>query len=91
MYFAKQVCGLPIRTYVRDVVFRSFSVFALSLFIGASPLLFLEQGVLRLIVTLLVSVCAVMTLVWLIGLTEEERVFVRSILSKVIGRFKSVQ
>lgn len=86
LYYAKQKCGLNRLLYLRDVVFRGISAFLLTLLISASPLLFLDSGLIRLSVVGTVSFGAFLVSVWWIGFCDSEREYVKHLLRAILKR-----
>ncbi|WP_158847917.1 oligosaccharide flippase family protein [Algibacter sp. L1A34] len=89
LYIAKIECGLSIKEFLKDVVFKSVFTFVVLILITAIPNYFLEESFIRLIVVLAVSTCFFFIVVWFIGLTVYEKSMVKNILNNVLSKHKA--
>jgi hypothetical protein len=87
LYFANQICALPIWRYLLNVVLRCFVSFGLVLGFSWLPVLFMEQGISRLLFVAGISMLSFFLTVWLIGFVKEERDFVRQLMRTIAARF----
>lgn len=73
LYFSKINCGLSLSMFYKNIVFRCFLVFSLSLFITYLISLFLEQGFFKLVTIVVVGGVSYLLFLWIVGLTEYEK------------------
>ena len=71
---AKIHCGLNISNFIKNVVCRCLLSFVLSLGLCVLPILFLSEGIFRLILVLVISLVSYCILIWYIGIDQYERV-----------------
>jgi len=62
---------------MKNVMARCVPVFVISLLMGYLPVLFLEQGVVRLLFVMFVSVAAAVLSVWFVGISGQEREIIK--------------
>lgn len=90
VYFAKYNCNLSISFYFKDVILPCVVLFILISAISYTPLIVLNEGLLRLMVVLCVSTMAFLILVWFFGFSKNERkgisVMVVSLYSKIFKK-----
>jgi len=73
VYFTHRYAGLSISLFVRDVVLRCFISLGLIVLITLLPRLFINEGMLRLIVVLTLNIIGFFIVVWSVGLCLDER------------------
>lgn len=73
LFFAKRDCGLSLSYFFTDVFTRSLLVFIITFALSSIPIVTMDDGVLRLLLVLSISVLSIAATVWLIGLTPIER------------------
>ena len=71
--YAKKLCGLSIVSYIRGVMLPVLGVSALMFVMGWAPSLFLEQGILRFILSGLFSTIGIVVGVFFFGATDTEK------------------
>lgn len=88
MFMLKKVFPYySIRKYCIEVYFKAFIVLVVSLLLPVITFLLLSKGLLATVVNCVVSFCSVCISVYFLGMTQNERTFVRSrILSKILDR-----
>lgn len=84
LYFSKITFELPLKNFFKDVLFRCISVFGLLLAIAYSTKIFFYEGFLRLTIVTIFSTLFFFLFSWYIGLTLNEKLFIRSVFIKNI-------
>ena len=87
LYFMKVLLYMPLSYFFRDVLGRVAGVMLLTFIIPLPLLLVLDGGWIRLSVVCLCSLLVTSTVVYTIGLTQNEKVTVTSKLKKIVQRF----
>ena len=88
LYFVNKNCSLSIRDFLNIVFYKCISVFALTTFLSIIPFFFLEEGIIRLLITIIVSSISFLILVYSIGLNQEEKYFFNSLMIKGLNIIK---
>jgi Na+-driven multidrug efflux pump len=86
LYFSKMTFNLKIGGYMKNVTFRCLSVLITSTGISILPILFIDEGLLRFLMVGIISSIAVPTMIWFVGLCEDERGIAKNML-KTIAKF----
>lgn len=89
LYFAKVFCGLSVRSYVSNVVFRCVAVFVLLMLVTVLPLLILEQGIVRFLVGMLVFLVTMPVVTWWVGFDEKERLQILELIRGGCGQISA--
>lgn len=84
LYFAKKQLGFPVRMYIVDVLLRVFVVTVLSFVFPLLLISNVEESFLRLMITVVGSVCSTGILIYILGLERTER---KKISVKFTGTF----
>ena len=85
LWFCKYQLTLSIRTYLRSVIVPTFAVAILSSFLPILASLLMDEGFLRLFITIVISTISVSLCTYFIGLSRKEQLLVRDLIGK---RFK---
>jgi O-antigen/teichoic acid export membrane protein len=88
IYFAKINCGMSVMTYMKEVILRCWLSLILVVAITFIPLYFLETGLIRLFMVLLISFISSIVIIALIGFTKEEKLKLTTIIKSVITNLK---
>lgn len=86
---AKRITGLSPLLYIKQVIIRAIAPVLLSATLALAPQWFMTEGAIRLGVTTLVSVLAMITWVRLIGLTPEEITKMEQLFSRVFSKLQA--
>lgn len=86
IFFCRSMLGLSLRIYLVEVIVPILSVGILSTIPAYIVVSYMHPGWIRLIVTTVVSVIAVGTLCYTIGLTNSERIFIVNVIKPRIAR-----
>ncbi len=87
LFFARKIFLLPVKVYVKDVIFRCAGVFAIIFMLSSITQFYIELGIGRLIVTCLISFFSGIGTIWFIGLIQSERELAVNILGSTVDRF----
>lgn len=88
LYFGKKVAGLSIKEYLEAVIFRgSLPLFFASIF-SPIPSLLMNEGILRLLLTVSISSITILIFVSYMGLTSNERQRIKGILPESLAKLK---
>jgi len=88
VYFSHKICDLSIPIYLKNIVLRCVASFIIIFFISSIPSFFLDQGFKRLLITTAISSVSYFIVVWLIGLTNQEKAKSIDILKVLINRLQ---
>lgn len=88
IYFTYRQCGLDVKRFLYDVVIRCFIITALVILIAYSPSFFVEKGVVRFILVVFFSSSAFVSLLFTLGLQQDEKRMVVGILRTITYRIK---
>jgi Na+-driven multidrug efflux pump len=86
LYFSRINFNLNIPHFLKVVVLRCFLAFLVTFSISLVPLIFLEEGFIRLMVILVISTCSFIMTVWSIGLSHDDRMQLKQILIPFIKK-----
>lgn len=78
LYFTKVLCGLSIKLFIKEVVLKCVILFLLLITLSSIPNLIVQSEIARLVSVISISTISFIILVWLIGLSSEERNGVKS-------------
>lgn len=73
IYFVKKECELDIKDFIKNVVIRCILAATITLILSSTPLLFMRESVLRLLLIVLINGISFITLAYLIGLHGDEK------------------
>ena len=88
IFFAKIYCGLSIYIYFKEVVFRCWLLFFVTIGLSILPTYFLESSLLRLLIVIMESLIISISIIWLLGLSEVEKLKFSDIIKSVIENLK---
>lgn len=83
LYLLRDMVKLPFMMYVREVLFKVLPVMAISFAIPAIALFVMEKGVARLVLVLAISIAVSSVVIYLMGLSKLERVYIMKYVEKV--------
>ncbi len=88
VYFAHKVCELNLKEFFGDVIVRCFSTAFITVIFASIPLFFLDSGLVRLIIVAALNAIVFLSLLFLIGLKNDEKQLILSVSKAAIKRFK---
>ncbi len=77
LYYAKVKCGLSLKKFSNNVLFRCISCFMIIYLISYLPHFYFEKGFERLLIVSFISVITFFVTVWSIGLIKNEKLIVK--------------
>lgn len=77
------VSDFSLNAYLKDVILPIIIVSIFSVVISMLPLLFINESILRLLVVAILSFCSTLSIIFMCGLTEDERTMVKLLLNKL--------
>ena len=83
LYLLRDMVKLPIMMYVREVLFKVTPVMAISFAIPSILLFVIDEGLLRLVAVVLLSMTVTTVTTYLIGLNEGEKKYIIGLLEKI--------
>ena len=83
LYLLRDMVKLPIMMYVREVLFKVTPVMAISFTIPSILLFVIDEGLLRLVAVVLLSMTVTTVTTYLIGLNEGEKKYIIGLLEKI--------
>ena len=83
LYLLRDMVKLPIMMYVREVLFKVTTVMAISFVIPSILLFVIDEGLLRLVAVVLLSMTVTTVTTYLIGLNEGEKKYIIGLLEKI--------
>jgi len=89
LYFTKEVCGLSISLYLKEVIFPSLLISILVVGFSSIPFFMLHEGFLRLILVGVTSTISLLISVWAIGLSFDEKRHLLLILKVIKNKMTS--
>ena len=88
LYFSKINLGLSIKLFCREVLLRSTATFFLIFLIAYLPMFFMDEGVIRLLTVCLLAGSAFAGIVWVVGLSQDERKSIEVVLGSLFRKIK---
>ena len=88
IYFTHRICGMSIKKYFADVITRGFLVSLITTFLALLPLLFMPEGLTRLILVLIISSVSAIILIVSVGLNPTEKTLVLAMGKNVLQKIK---
>ncbi len=82
LYFSFKNFQFPVKSFMKDTVFRSLIVLFIAGFCASIPVLLLDVGIERLLIVSFISTIISISLIWIIGLTLHERTKFKNLLFK---------
>lgn len=73
IYYSKEVANLPIDGFLKNVILRIVLASFLTIGISALPILFLNQGIIRVIIVFSISLCSSFLILWYVGFSKLEK------------------
>lgn len=89
LFYAKKHCGLIIKPFLANVVLRCFLTLLIMLIIALIPMYVMNEGVLRLVLIVFVSLIAYVTTIWIVGFSAKEKLWISPILILFIVNLKN--
>ena len=89
LYIGKRIAGINVRRYLNYVFFRGTLPIFFALVFAPIPFLTMDEGFLRLVLTLIVSMSASLIFIKYFGLTTEENRNINAIISAGLAKVKS--
>jgi hypothetical protein len=89
LHFASVKCGLSIKYYLTNVVSRSLSVLVITAIASIGPLFFINQGLFRLFLVILISGLSFLILVWTVGFSRSEKTGIANVFKSLAGNLYS--
>lgn len=85
LWLVNSMTGIPISLYLKNVILKTHLITLLSIIPTLPVIIFIQQGFIRLLITSFVSVITCLFLVYMIGLSSEQR---ENVCNKIIRKFK---
>jgi Na+-driven multidrug efflux pump len=89
LFFAKKIFGMDIEKYFSGVLLRCVISFLLTISITSLPLIFLESGLLRLLLVFSISIPASLFSIWQFGFDKEEKTYLSKIVTNIFLRVRN--
>ena len=86
IYYAKQLCGLRVRDYVKRVTFPLMVAFMMMFLFGLLPIITMSEGFGRLVITCISTAIGMITAIILYSATKEEKTALVSMCCKTYKR-----
>lgn len=83
IYFTNKLCGLEIKNYFKNVVLRCVLILFVTISISLTPTLFMNQGFVRLILVILISIILFTVLIIIIGLNKSEKKIINTLFKDI--------
>ncbi|NGY37397.1 hypothetical protein FQU23_007695 [Flavobacterium sp. XN-5] len=90
LHHSKINFNLSYSLFFNQIVLKCGSAFILSLLIGAMPLLFLEDTIIRLFIVISLGTLAYLILIWKVGLSIDEQKMVISLKDLIVTKIRNV-
>lgn len=84
IYFAQKLLNMPAKRWIKEIMFPILALIIICCGIGYLPHLFLKQGFLRLVLTVMLCELILFPLTWRLVLVQEERDFIISKISALL-------
>lgn len=82
IYFMKRNCGMGFRYYARKLLMPSLTIFTITFVLALLPKLMLTESFVRVLATTIVSSVVFLILFFILGMSQEERAFSKSLITK---------
>lgn len=83
VYFMKKNCGMKYFFFIKEVLKPCVSISIICIMVSIIPSLLLEAGIVRLLLTLLISCISFIILTLTIGVNSSERIFIKELFHKI--------
>ncbi len=90
LFYAQKYCSLSITSFFKHTFLRSFFSFLTVIILSYLPILFLSEGLPRLVVVIFVSVFTYIFAVWYIGFNNAEKQQILPLINSALGKFKKI-
>jgi O-antigen/teichoic acid export membrane protein len=80
LYFARKDCGLSFSVFFNEVVFKCIGSLIMISIISSIPLLFIPDGIFRVLIVFFISSVSFIAAVWIFGLDQIEKANIRKII-----------
>jgi hypothetical protein len=90
LYFAKRDCALQISSYLKNIIIRCFFSSAFIAVLAYLPVLFMPEGLIRLLFVSGISFSSFLVVVWFIGLVSEEREIFSRMIKNISDKIFSI-
>jgi len=87
--FTYHLCGLELGQFTSDLLVPCLSTTLATAIIAYTPTFFLDAGLVRLVVVVILNVLTFLTLLFLIGLKDEEKKLITSVYQAVVTRLRN--
>jgi Na+-driven multidrug efflux pump len=87
LYFTHKLCGLSIPFFLKEVILRCVLSFVIALALSSIPLFVMAEGFPRLLCVLLISFISLVFLVYTIGITKSERLWILHVTKSTLDRY----
>ena len=88
IYFTHKLCGLLVKRYFKDIVFRCVFLSIVTSSIALIPLFFMSEGIIRLIIVIISSVIVFTTMIFNFGLNKKEKKMIYSVLKNILQKIR---
>jgi O-antigen/teichoic acid export membrane protein len=86
LFYSKKKCGLSISSFATKVVIPCVFVFASTYLLALIPTYLMEVGFYRFLIVCITSVLSFFSLVWFIGLAQNERSMIRNLFKVILNK-----
>ena len=90
IYFAKINCDLSVPVYFRTIVLRCFVTFIIIFSLSVIPVIFMNEGIPRLVFVMGISLISYLITIWFVGFANDERAKADQILKALMDKLKSL-
>lgn len=90
IWFANKIAELNVGLFARGVIFKSILVVIMTTLITMLPRFFLDEGILRAFLTLLISTLSLTLFVIFIGFTSEENLKIKGLILNFLSRSQKI-
>ena len=88
IYFTHKLCGLLVKRYFKDIVFRCVFISIVTSSIALIPLFFMSEGIIRLIIVIISSVIVFTTMIFNFGLNKIEKKMIYSVHKDIVQKIR---
>ena len=88
MYYADKICNISFKYYLINVILRCTLAFSITFICGYVLIQFIQEGLVRLIITVVFSILLYLLTFYFIGLNKEEQKSITLIFNQSLEKFK---
>lgn len=83
LFFGKKIAGLDIMQFIKEGLLPTLTPILIATFVGSVIHLFLSEGVIKLIFSFVMIICAILISIRYIGLTKSELIMINSMINSI--------